>query len=145
MYQQPQHPLTHITVWAGLSIGLPLLPILVGIIIALLQRTEISFVNLLDGIELFLISLWLVTATNVDLSRFRFSWAKPFQFALIGLGVLNLIFLTLIYVNNRLRSLDFDSNITLFLASGFFAAIGIVTFALQLYMSFARYRRGAIQ
>ena len=142
MYQSAQHPLTHITVWAGLSIGLPLLPILVGVLIALLQRAEISFLNLLDGIKLFLIALWLVTATNVDLSRFRFSWAKPFQFTLIALGVLNLIFLTLVYVNNRVRSLDFDPATTLVLAAGFFVAVSIITLALQLFMSFANYRRG---
>ena len=142
MYQQTQHPLTHITVWASLSIGLPLLPILVGVLIALLQRAEISFLNLLDGIELFLIALWLVTATNVDLAKFRFTWAKPFQFTLIGLGVLNLIFLTLIYVNNRVRSLDFDPATTLLLAVGFFIAVTIISLALQLFMSFANYRRG---
>ncbi|MCY4540095.1 MAG: hypothetical protein OXE52_17920 [Chloroflexi bacterium] len=58
MYQRTQDPLTHITVWTALSIGLPLLPILVGVLIALLQRAEISFLNLLDGIELFLIALF---------------------------------------------------------------------------------------
>jgi len=134
--------LTHITVWAGLSIGLPLLPILVGVLIALLQRAEISFLNLLDGIELFLIALWLVTATNVDLARFRFSWAKLFQFTLIGLGVLNLIFLILIYVNNRVRSLDFDPATTLVLATGFFVAVSIISLALQFFMSFINFRRG---
>ena len=36
LYQQPQYPLTYITIWAALSIGLPLLPILVGVLIALL-------------------------------------------------------------------------------------------------------------
>ena len=143
LYQQPQHPLTYITIWAALSIGLPLLPILVGVLIALLQQAEISFLNLLDGIELFLIALWLVTATNVDLARFRFPWAKPFQFTLIGLGVVNLIFLTLVYVNNRVRSLDFDPRTTLILATGFFLAVSIISLALQLYMSFANYRRGA--
>jgi len=142
LYQRSQHPLTHITVWAGLSIGLPLLPILVGVLIALLQRAEISFLNLLDGIELFLIALWLVTATNVDLARFRFSWAKLFQFTLIGLGVLNLIFLILIYVNNRVRSLDFDPATTLVLATGFFVAVSIISLALQFFMSFINFRRG---
>lgn len=142
MYQRTQHPLTHITVWAALSIGLPLLPILVGVLIALLQRAEISFLNLLDGIELFLIALWLVTATNVELAKFRFTWARPFQFTLIGLGVLNLIFLTLVYVNNRVRSLDFDPAITLVLAAGFFVAVCIISLSLQLFMSFANYRRG---
>ncbi|MCY4071449.1 MAG: hypothetical protein OXG60_09120 [Chloroflexi bacterium] len=142
MYQQTQHPLTHITVWAALSIGLPLLPILVGVLIALLQRAEISFLNLLDGIELFLIALWLVTATNVDLAKFRFSWAKPFQFTLIGLGVLNLIFLTLVYVINRVRSLDFDPTTTLTLATGIFVAVCIISLALQLFMSFTNHRRG---
>ncbi len=140
MYQKTQHPLTHITVWASLSIGLPLLPILVGVLIALLQRAEISFLNLLDGIELFLIALWLVTATNVDLAKFRFTWAKPFQFTLIGLGVLNLIFLTLIYVNNRVRSLDFDPETYISLALGHFMFVTTVTVALQLFMSYARYR-----
>lgn len=140
MYQQTQHPLTHITIWAGLSIGLPLLPILVGVLIALLQRAEISFLNLLDGIELFLIALWLVTATNVDLSRFRFSWGKPFQFALIGLGILNLIFLTLVYVNNRVRSLDFDLDTTIGLALGHFIFIVTISIMLQLYMSYVRYQ-----
>jgi len=142
LYQRTQHPLTHITVWAALSIGLPLLPILVGVLIALMQRAEISLLNLLDGIELFLIALWLVTATNVDLAKFRFTWAKPFQFTLIGLGVLNLIFLTLVYVNNRVRSLDFDPTTTLILATGFFVAVCIISLALQLFMSFANYRRG---
>ncbi len=142
MYQQSQHPLTHITVWAALSIGLPLLPILVGVLIALLQRAEISFLDLLDGIELFLIALWLVTATNVDLAKFRFSWSKPFQFTLIGLGVINLIFLTLVYVNNRVRSLDFDPATTLVLAAGFFVAVSIISLALQFFMSFCHYRRG---
>lgn len=142
MHQRTQHPLTHITVWTALSIGLLLLPILVGVLIALLQRAEISFLNLLDGIKLFLIALWLVTATNIDLAKFRFSWAKPFQFTLIGLGVLNLIFLTLVYVNNRVRSLDFDPATTLVLATGFFVAVSIISLALQLFMSFSNYRRG---
>ncbi len=117
-----------------------MLPILVGVLIALLQRAEISFLNLLDGIELFLIALWLVTATNVDLAKFRFTWAKPFQFTLIGLGVLNLIFLTLIYVNNRVRSLDFDPETYISLALGHFMFVTTVTVALQLFMSYARYR-----
>ncbi|MCY4540094.1 MAG: hypothetical protein OXE52_17915 [Chloroflexi bacterium] len=86
--------------------------------------------------------LWLVTATNADLARFRFSWAKPFQFTLIGLGVLNLIFLTLVYVNNRVRSLDFDPATTLVFATGFFVAVSIISLALQLFMSFSNYRRG---
>ena len=140
MYQRSQHPLTYITVWAALSIGLPLLPIMVGVLIALLQRAEISFLNLLDGIELFLIALWLVTATNVDLAKFRFTWAKPFQFTLIGLGVINLIFLTLVYVNNRVRSLDFDQATTIGLASGHFIFIVTISIMLQFYMSYVRYQ-----
>ncbi len=96
---------------------------MVGIALNIMQREAVSFYRLLDGIELFLISLWLVTATAWDLSKHDFKWEKPLRMVLIGLAIIDLIFLILIYVNNRVRSLDLDKEAYLTIAVAHFVAV----------------------
>lgn len=123
MHRKSGHPSIHITIWICLGIVLLLLPIMVGIIVAILQRVEVSFTDLLDGIELLLISLGLVTATVVDLSKAELDKSsRPLLFffirsLLFALGLLNIVLLTLIYVNDRVADLKFDSDINLRLSS----------------------------
>jgi len=130
------------TYWIGLGIVLPSLPIVIGTMVTILQGIEVSFTDLLDGIELFLISLVLVTATYIDLSKTELNWSSHFLFyffiraVLFVLGALNLIFLTLIYINNRVTPLDFDPDLNLLLAIGYFVLIGIITTPLQFYIGY---------
>ena len=148
MRRQPEHPLIHTMVWVGLSILLPLLPVMVGVALNIMQREAVSFYRLLDGIELFLISLWLVTATAWDLSKHDFKWEKPLRMALIGLAIIDLIFLILIYVNNRVRSLDLDKEAYLTIAMAHFVAVVFIAVALQFFMSytvFEGYPKGETQ
>ncbi len=133
-----------------MAIIVPSLPIVIGIATALLQReSELSIVKLFDGIELFLISLGLVAATFVDISRAELNWSSHdlphflIRLVLLGLGVLNLIFLTLIYINNRVSSLDFDPQLNVLLAAGFLAIIALITTPLQFYVGYTRSKRFA--
>ena len=138
----------HFVLWICLSICLPLLPIGLGVLIAALQQVEISLFNLLDGIELLLISLGLGTATGIDLSQVRSAWSDrdlPYfliRLLLILLGIGNIILLTLIYVNDRVTDLRFDTE-TKFIFVGILAvSISLITVVLQLHIGYIRSRRG---
>ena len=141
------HPVIHITLWIGIAIIVPSLPIAIGIAVAVLQGSEVVATRLLDGIELFLISLTLVAATYVELSRAELNWSSHLLFnffvkvTLLALGVLSLIFLTLIYINNRVSSLDFDTDLNIALAVGCFLLIGLITTPLQFYIGYTRSKK----
>lgn len=147
MHRKSGHPSIHITIWICLGIILPLLPIMVGIIVAILQRVEVSLTDLLDGIELLLISLGLVTATVVDLSKAELDRSsRPLLFffirlLLFTLGLLNIVLLTLIYVNDRVASLKFDSDIKFAIVFILAIAISLITIVMQLYIGYTRYRK----
>lgn len=140
MHRPPEHPLIHIMVWVGLSILLPSLPIIVGVLLNIMQREPVSVIKLLDGIELFLISLWLVTASAWDLSKQDYRWEKPSRMVLIGIAAIDLIFLILIYVNNRVQSLELDAETVISIALVNFSAVVFLAVALQLYMSYTVYK-----
>ena len=135
-----EHPTTRVVVWAGLSIGLPLIPVIVGAAMTVMQRETVDLFKLVDGIELFLISLWLVSATAWDLSKHNFRWEKPVRIALVALATIDLIFLVLIYVNTRMKSLDLDPDMYLTIAVGHFLLIVLGTIALQLFMSYTEWK-----
>ena len=139
MHREQDHPVTQVMAWIGLSILLPLLPVVFGVVITVMQRQTVNFFKLLDGLELFLISLWLVTVTARDLARYKFNWEKPLRMALIALAAIDLIFLVLIYVNNRIRDLELDAEMYLSLAMAHFVFIVVIAVALQLYMHYYDY------
>lgn len=147
MHRKSGHPSIHITIWICLGIVLPLLPILLGILIAMLQRKEIFFADLLDGIELLLISLGLVTATTIDFSKAELDWSSRYllfffiRFALIILAIANLLLLTLIYVNNRVDDLSFDSDLRLIFAFIVIVIVALITLPLQFYIGYTRYKK----
>lgn len=120
---------------------------MVGIIVAILQRVEVSFADLLDGIELLLISLGLVTATVVDLSKAELDKSsRPLLFffirlLLFALGLLNIVLLTLIYVNDRVADLKFDSDIKFTIVFILAVAISLITIVMQLYIGYTHYRK----
>lgn len=132
------------TYWIAVSIIVPALPILIGIVVAILQESDFSLLKLLDGIELLLISLGLVAATHIELSRADFNWTSHYLFyffiraILFALGVLNLIFLTLIYINNRVTPLNFNADNNILLAIGFLLIAVMLTAPLQFYMGYTR-------
>ena len=137
----------HFILWICLSIFLPLLPIGLGILIAGLQQVEVSWFDLLDGIELLLISLGLVTATGIDLSQGKIDWPRrPLLFFLIRmllilLGIANLILLTLIYVDDRVTDLQFDTETKFSFVMMLAVAISLATVVIQLYIGYIRYKR----
>ncbi len=139
MHREQDHPLTQVMAWIGLSILLPLLPVVFGMVITVMQRQTVDLFKLLDGLELFLISLWLVTATARDLARYGFGWEKPLRMVLIAFAAIDLIFLVLIYVNNRVRDLELDTEMYLSLAMAHFLFVVIIAVALQLYMHYHDY------
>ena len=63
------------------------------------------------------------------------------RFLLILLGIGNLILLTLIYVNDRVSNLEFDSDIKFMFVLVSVVSISVFTIALQLNIGYARYRR----
>jgi len=108
---------------------------------------EVSLFDLLNGIELLLISLGLVTATGIDFSQARIERsARPLAFfcirlLLILLGVGSIILLTLIYVDENVIDMEFDTT-TKFSFVGILAvSVTLVTVVLQLYIGYIRYRR----
>lgn len=133
--------------WICLSIFLPVLPIGLGILIAVLQQVDVSLFDLLDGIELLLISLGLVTATGIDLSQSRIYWSTRtllyffIRLALVLLGIGNLILLTLIYVDVRVTDLKFDTGAKFGFVGALVVSISLVTIALQLYLGYIRYMK----
>ncbi len=138
----------HVITWILLSIGLPLLPIGIGIMIALLQKVEISLVDLLNGVELSLISLGLVTATGIDLSQATIQRsARPLVFfiirlVLVLLGAASIILLTLIYVDIQMNEVEFDKDTKMGFVAILAISAALFTVALQLYIGYFRYRRG---
>lgn len=147
MNQTANHSVVHMTIWISLSILLPLSPIGLGILIATLRQVEIDLTGLLDGIEVLLISLGLVTATGIDLSQARPDWSSRtvlyflIRFFLILLGIVNVILLTLIYVNDRVSNLEFDLDTKFTFVLFSVLSISVFTIALQLNIGYARYRR----
>lgn len=137
----------HLVFWICLSIFLPVLPIGLGILIAILQQADVSIFNLLDGIELLLISLGLVTATGIDLSQSTIDWSTHIllyffiRLALVLLGIGNLILLTLIYVDVRVADLRFVTETKFAFVGVLAVSISLVTIALQLYLGYIRYMR----
>ena len=137
----------HFVMWICLSVFLPLLPFGLGILIAILQQVELSIHELLDGIELLLISLALVTATGIDLSQSSIDWSARtllyffVRLALVLLGIGNLILLTLIYVDVRIANLSFDTGTKFALVGVLAVSISIVTVVLQLCLGYNRYMR----
>lgn len=137
----------HVITWVCLSIFLPLLPIGLGILVARLQIVEVKLVDLLNGIELLLISLGLVTATGIDISQVRIDRsARPLAFfcirlLLILLGIGSIIMLTLIYVDENVVNMEFDK-MTKFSIVGILAmSATLVTVVLQLYVGYIRSKR----
>lgn len=135
------------TIWISLSILLPLLPIGLGILIATLRQVEIDLANLLDGIEVLIISLGLITATGIDLSQTRLDLASNsvsyflIRFLLVLFGFANVILLTLIYVNDRVSNLEFNMDAKFRFVLVSVVAISLFTIALQLYIGYTRYKR----
>ena len=147
MHREWDRPVVRMTLWISLGIFLPSVPILLGILIAILQRKEVLFTDLLDGIELLLISLGLVTATIIDFSKAELDWSSRYllfffiRFALIILAIANLLLLTLIYVNNRVSDLSFDSDLRLVFAFIVVVIVGLFTLPLQFYIGYTRYKQ----
>ena len=144
MTASSDHPITQVMVWAGLNILLPLLPVMFGVAITLSQSETVDMFRLLDGIELFLISLWLVTATAWDLSRHDFRWEKPLRILLIGLAIFDLVFLVVIYIHDRVKDLSLNPEAYLPMAMIHFAVIVVTAVALQLLMSYAVLKRASV-
>lgn len=113
----------------------------------MLQQAEINLSQLLDGIEVLLISLGLITATGIDLSQAKLGWSDRtvryfyVRFLLLLLGIANIILMTLIYVNDRVTDLEFDSDTKFMFVLILVISIGLITVALQLSIGYARYRR----
>jgi len=108
---------------------------------------EVSFIELLNGIELLLISLGQVTATGIDISQANIDRsARPLAFfcirlLLILLGIGSIILLTLIYVDENVTNMKFNTA-TKFSFVGILAvSVSLVTVVLQLYIGYIRYRR----
>lgn len=139
-------PTIYIAVWIVLGIVLPALPILFGIVIAMLRGVEISLPNLLDGTELLLISLGLITATSVDLLRTELDWENHFRLfflvlaLLFLLGIINIFVLSFIYVNDRVVDLEFNTDAKFTLVFIFTLSISLITIALQSYIGYTRYK-----
>ena len=70
------HLIIHLVLWILLSILLPLLPIGLGILIATLKQSNFSAFEFLNGIELLLISLGLITTTGIELFRSSLDWSS---------------------------------------------------------------------
>lgn len=138
----------HLVTWICLSIILPLLPIGIGIAIAALRQVEISLFDLINGVEVLLISLGLVTATGIDLSHAKFQRsARPLVFfmirlVLIFLGTASIILLTLIYVDIQMKEVAFDNNTKVRFVGTLGISAALFTVALQLYIGYLRNRRG---
>lgn len=137
----------HLVLWVLLSILLPLLPIGLGILIAALKQIEISVFDILNGIELLLISLGLVTATGIELWRSNVDWSSKILMRffvgllLVVLGIFNIILLTLIYVEVNDPELQFDSVAKFTFIQILVLATILLTIALQLYIGIVRYNR----
>ena len=140
MNRKVDHPITRLMAWVGLSVLLPLIPVTVGVALTVLRREVVNWNVLLDGLELFLISLWLVSSTAWELSKREYAWEKPARMLLIAFAVVILIFLVLLYVDKRMQSLDVDIEIHLFLSVSHFLIILVMSVALQLYMYYDEYR-----
>ena len=146
MNRRLDHRVTVVMAWVGLSVFLPLIPVICGIAITIRRRETVDLFKLIDGMELFLISLWLVTATAWDLSRHNFRWKTPLRMALIALAAIDLIFLALIYVDTRMVSLSLDTLGYLTIAIGHFLLVALGTIVLQLFMSYPDWKsEGAIE
>ncbi len=108
---------------------------------------EVYLFDLLNGIELLLISLGLITATGIDFSQAIIDRsARPLAFftirlLLIFLGTGSIILLTLIYVDVNVVNMEFDT-VTKFVFVGILAvSVTLVTLVLQLYIGYIRYKR----
>ncbi len=145
MDQSSDHPVTQVMVWAGLNILLPLLPVMFGIAIKVSQWEPVNLMQLFDGIELFLISLWLVTSTAWDMSRQSFRWERPLRILLIGLAVVDIVFLVIIYIHDRVRDLDLVAEAYLNFAMAHFVVIVVIAVALRLLMSYRVYGGGSVE
>jgi len=118
-------------------------------LIATLQLVEVSLLDLLNGVELLLISLGLITATGIDLSRTVFDRsARPLTFffirlLLILLGVGSIVLLTLIYVDANVIDMQFDTDTKFFFVGILAVSIALVTVVLQTIIGYTRYSRNA--
>ena len=139
----------HVVTWICLSILLPLLPIGLGVLIATLQVIEVSIWNLLNGIELLLISLGLITATGIDFFGTSFDRSARLltfffiQLLLIFLGIGSIILLTLIYVDAHVIDMKFDTDTKFFFVGILAVSVTLVTVVLQTIIGYTRYSRNA--
>ena len=142
MFFRSKHPVIHTTLWIAVCVGVPGLPILVGVLAVLLQRSEFVPTRLFDGIELLLISIGMIATTFVDLSRTDIDWSSHQLFyffvrlLLFTFGLVSVIFLTLIYLNNRVAPLGFRSDLSVLLAFGNFVLIASFTLTLQYFIGY---------
>lgn len=141
------HLIIHLVLWVLLSILLPLTPIGLGILFATLKQAEFSAFDFLNGIELLLISLGLVTTTGIELFRSSLDWSNrrlllfSVCISLILLGVVNIILLTLIYVEVNDPDLQFDTGTKFTFVQLLVLAISFFTVVLQLYIGYIRYNK----
>ena len=144
---KPNHPAIHATLWIAVCVGVPGIPIIVGILAAVLQQVGISLTSLFDGIELCLVSVGMVATTFVDLSKSDIDWSSRQLIAfyikavLLGFGILSVIFLTLLYINYRVAPLNFNSDVTVLIAFGNLVIVASVSLTLQYYISYTHYKR----
>lgn len=147
MDRMRDHLIIHLVLWVLLSILLPLLPIGLGILIAALKQSTFSAFDFLNGIELMLISLGLVTTTGIELFRSSLDWSTrrlllfSVSLSLILLGIVNIVLLTLIYVEVNDPDLTFDTGTKFTFVQLLVLAICLFTVVLQLYIGYIRYKR----
>ena len=89
----------------------------------------------------------MLAALFVEFSRSEFNWSSHELFyffvraLLFVVGTVNLIFLTLIYINNRVATLHFDPQLNVLLSMGYLTCVAIITVPLHYYVVYNRYRQ----
>lgn len=93
--------------WIGYTIFIPLIPIGINFAIFVLTRTEFSYFEIFDGLELMLLALVVSSLTKNDLDNAKIDIKKHSVYRIISRLVLPLLilfsmmFTTLIYVEEN--------------------------------------------
>lgn len=129
--------LTTFLAWCFYSLVLPFLPFLLGIVVAFLQTKNITYSNLLNGTELFLISLTVWASTKNDFDSSELDVKKSVFYYLISRIFLTLMMfstalvLAVVYVQEHVRDIGFNRELTVNVAIVTAVATSLICIPIQ--------------
>jgi membrane protein CcdC involved in cytochrome C biogenesis len=132
-----------ISSWLVFNIILPVLPIFFGFVVVYLQATKRSYIEILDGAELFFLSLVLLSSTKNDIDNSEINLKSSTLFSILSIILFPFILFSgflfvLAYVNDKISDIRLDRSTLINTAIITTAFVTLMSSAIQIYLIFVK-------